>query len=161
MKFRLSTSLISIKHTGLSNTCVLILRELGWHPAIWPNWVCAAEQDMVFKVFRLYRVHTHFCYLASWTGCHFGPETFKRVWRLPLWVVYICVPTFFFPKKSLMPWCLFENLFYPVCKPYESGARFSRDQVTFRVRKEILKSNTVYIVAQLTSQTGQFCFLNW
>ena len=60
-----STSLILIKHTALSNTSVLIFRGLGWPSATWPNQVCAAEQDVVFRVFRIYRVHIHFHYLVS------------------------------------------------------------------------------------------------
>ena len=50
---------------------------------IWPIWVCAAEQGMVFR-------------LLSLTGCPFGPEAMNRgceFWRCE---VYVCDKDFFF-----------------------------------------------------------------
>ena len=49
----------------------------GGHSPIWPIWVCAAEQGMVFR-------------LLSLTGCLFGPEALNRgceFWRC---AVYVC-----------------------------------------------------------------------
>ena len=164
MKFRLSTSLILIKHTGLSNTCVLIFRGLGWHSAIWPNQVCAAEQDMVFGVFRLYRVHIRIHCLASWTGCHFGPETFKRVWRLPMRGLHLCTNILFSQKESnsmMLVWKLvlpcmqtirIRRLFL------ERPGNFSGPKRNFEMEYCIYSSP---VNPQCSSQTGQFCFLNW
>ena len=55
----------------------------GGHSLIWPIWVCAAEQGMVFR-------------LLSLTGCPFGPEAMNRgceFWRC---AVYVCDKAFFF-----------------------------------------------------------------
>ena len=55
----------------------------GGHSLIWPIWVYAAEQGMVFR-------------LLSLTGCPFGPEALNRgceFWRC---AVYVCDKAFFF-----------------------------------------------------------------
>ena len=55
----------------------------GGHSLIWPIWVCAAEQGMVFR-------------LLSLTGCLFGPEALNRgceFWRC---AVYVCDKAEFF-----------------------------------------------------------------
>ena len=55
----------------------------GAHSLIWPIWVCAAEQGIVFRFLSL-------------TGCPFGPEAMNRgceFWRC---AVYVCDKDFFF-----------------------------------------------------------------
>ena len=48
----------------------------GEHSLIWPKWVCAAEQGMIFRILSL-KQGKQFHYFAS-EGL-FGPEAFKRI----------------------------------------------------------------------------------
>ena len=48
------------------------VRIRGGHSLIWPRQICAAEDDMIFKVPN--RVYNFI--VASSTGCVFGPEAF-------------------------------------------------------------------------------------
>ena len=45
---------------------------------LWPKWVCAAEQDMLFRVLNLKR-GVQFHYLPSRTWCLFGSDAAKKV----------------------------------------------------------------------------------
>ena len=64
---------------------------------------------MVFRFLSLkhgIQFHYYYFFLAFWTGCVFGPEAWKRVWRLPLSSLLKWCHNVFFKKVSFKKYCV-------------------------------------------------------
>ena len=84
-----------------------------------PKRACSAEQGMVFRVLSLEQgIPFHF--LASWTGCLFGLEAFKKVWMLAMSGLHLWYRDFF--PKCIKPCVSFKKYIIPKAKLNEPGS---------------------------------------
>ena len=74
---------------------------------------CAADQCMDFWVLIWKGIQFH--YLASWAGCRFGLEAFKRVWRLVMSCLNVWHNLMFFKRNLSNIMELFHDVSFNNC----------------------------------------------